>query len=183
MQIGKTMGWRRRVNKPGRARDVGAFLASTCAVLAWTCPLRAQQTPSDPTAFVTGPDIRTAIEAMRRDMKPDQGFLWRPLLRGGSGAIAAIEYWRRPAKPAVHPAEAEYVVVLEGAGTMISGGTLVDAKETSPSLIEGSRIDGGTTRTLHPGDVLLIPAGTPHWFGITDDRLVLLGTKIPQARG
>jgi quercetin dioxygenase-like cupin family protein len=30
--------------------------------------------------------------------------------------------------------------------------------------------------------VVLIPAGVPHWFGITGGELVLLGTKIPQAR-
>ena len=160
-------------------KAMGSLLASICMMLAWASPLHAQQMPSDPTAFVTGPDVQTAVAAMRRDMKPDQGFLWRPLLRGGS-AVAALEYWRKPAKPAVHPAEAEYVVVVEGAGTMVSGGTLVDAKQTNPSLVEGSRIDGGTTRALHPGDVFLIPAGTPHWFGITGDRLVLLGTKIPQ---
>ena len=35
--------------------------------------------------------------------------------------------------------------------------------------------------TLGPGDVILIPAGTPHWFGISGDRLVLLGTKLPRA--
>ncbi|MEN2790396.1 hypothetical protein ABC974_12225 [Sphingomonas oligophenolica] len=48
-------------------------------------------------------------------------------------------------------------------------------------MIEGSRIEGGTTRSLHPGDVFPVPAGTPHWFGITGERLVLLGTKIAQA--
>ena len=64
---------------------------------------------------------------------------------------------------------------------MISGGRLVDSVTSNPTLIEGSRIDGGTTRALHPGDVFLIPAGIPHWFGIIGDRLVLLGTKIPQS--
>jgi len=29
--------------------------------------------------------------------------------------------------------------------------------------------------------VILVPAGVPHWFGITGDRLVLLGTKWPSA--
>ena len=87
---------------------------------------------------------------------------------------------KKPAKPAVHPDQAEYVVVIAGSGTMISGGRLVDPVTSNPTLIEGSRIDDGTTRALHPGDVFLIPPGTPHWFGISGDRLVLLGTKITQ---
>ena len=155
-------------------------LACLVAVLPWQLsPLHARPAPADPTAFASAADVQEAVEAMRRDMKPDQGFLWRPLVRGGS-AVAALEYWRRPAKPAVHPAEAEYVIVVAGGGTMVSGGSLVDAKQTKPDLIEGSRIEGGTSRTLRTGDVFLIPAGTPHWFGITGARLVLLGTKISQ---
>jgi mannose-6-phosphate isomerase-like protein (cupin superfamily) len=160
-------------------RRAGAFLAAMACMIVDASPLQARQVPSDPTTFASAADVHAAVEAMRRDMKPDQGFLWRPLVRGGS-AVAALEYWRKPAKPAVHPAEAEYVIVVAGAGTMVSGGTLVDAKETNPNLIEGARIDGGTTRILRTGDVCLIPAGTPHWFGIAGDRLVLLGTKIPQ---
>jgi mannose-6-phosphate isomerase-like protein (cupin superfamily) len=80
----------------------------------------------------------------------------------------------------VHPDQAEYVFVVTGEGTMVSGGRLVDPVTTNPTLIEGSRIEGGTTRSLHPGDVFLVPAGVPHWFGITGGRLVLLGTKIAQ---
>jgi mannose-6-phosphate isomerase-like protein (cupin superfamily) len=80
----------------------------------------------------------------------------------------------------VHPDQAEYVVVIAGEGSMVSGGRLVDPATTNPTLIEGSRIDGGVTRRLRPGDVFLVPAGTPHWFGIDGDRLVLLGTKIGQ---
>ena len=134
---------------------------------------------SDPTGFAASPDVLAQVEAMKKDLKPGQGFMWRPLVKGGD-ATAALEYWTKPGKPAVHPDQAEYVIVVAGEGTMISGGKLADAATTNPTLIEGSKIEGGTTRTLHPGDVFLIPSGTPHWFGITGERLVLLGTKIAQ---
>jgi mannose-6-phosphate isomerase-like protein (cupin superfamily) len=138
------------------------------------------QTAIDPTAFATGADVRAQVAAMERDMKPGQGFAWRPLVRDGQ-VIAAIEIWRAAGKPAVHPAQAEYTTVLSGTGTLVSGGRLLDAKASNADLTEGSRIEGGTTRPLKPGDVLLVPAGVPHWFGITGRELVLLGTKIPQA--
>jgi len=139
------------------------------------------QTAGDPTGFASSAAVQTQVEQMRKAMKPGQGFLWQPLVRGGD-AVAALEYWTKPAKPAVHPKQAEYVIVIAGSGTMVSGGKMLDAATTNPDLIEGSRIEGGTTRKLHPGDVFLIPAGTPHWFGIDSDRLVLLGTKIPQTQ-
>jgi mannose-6-phosphate isomerase-like protein (cupin superfamily) len=137
------------------------------------------QAAGDPTGYASAANVQAQVEDMRKAMKPGQGFLWQPLVRGGD-AVVALEYWTKPAKPAVHPGQAEYVIVIAGSGTMVSGGRLIDPVTTNPTLVEGSRIDGGTTRALHPGDVFLIPAGTPHWFGIDADRLVLLGTKIAQ---
>lgn len=139
------------------------------------------QAVSDPTGYASAVDVQAQVEEMHKAMRPGQGFLWRPLVRGGD-AVAALEYWTKPAKPAVHPDQAEYVIVIAGSGTMVSGGRLIDPVTTNPTLIEGSRIENGKTRALHPGDVFLIPAGTPHWFGIDADRLVLLGTKIAQPR-
>jgi mannose-6-phosphate isomerase-like protein (cupin superfamily) len=134
-----------------------------------------------PSGFASGADVQIQLREMLAAMKPDQGFMWRPLVRDGA-TVAAIEIWKKPGRPAVHPAEAEYAIVLEGAGTLVSGGTMADPKAKNATLIEGSQIEGGVTRTLGPGDVILIPAGVPHWFGITGDRLVLLGLKLPGAK-
>lgn len=162
-------------------RLLPATLLTAALLLSSAAPAQTTTDPTgpDPTGYATTAEIQTQVEAMRQAMKPGQGFMWRPLVRGGD-AVAALEYWTKPGKPAVHPDQAEYVLVVAGEGTMISGGKLVDPATTNPTLIEGSRIEGGTTRTLHVGDVFLIPSGTPHWFGITGDRLVLLGTKIAQ---
>lgn len=141
-------------------------------------PTASAQTATDPTAFASGGDVKAQVQAMLAAMKPDQGFLWRPLVRNGE-TVAAIEIWKKPGRPAVHPSDAEYAIVLEGAGTLVSGGTLAEPSVRNPGLTEGSRIEGGTTRVLGPGDVILVPAGVPHWFGITGERLVLLGIKLP----
>lgn len=143
---------------------------------------QANSTQASPaTDFASTADVKAQVQAMLAEMKPDQGFMWRPLVRDGE-TVAAVEIWKKPGLPAVHPAEAEYAIVLEGAGTLVSGGTLRDPKTRRANLVEGSRIEGGTTRALGPGDVLLVPAGVPHWFGITGDRLILLGIKLPGAK-
>jgi mannose-6-phosphate isomerase-like protein (cupin superfamily) len=134
---------------------------------------------SDPTGYAAGSDVAAAIAKMAAGMKPGQGFAWAPLVRDGT-TVAALEYWTAPGKPAVHPDDAEYTIVVAGAGTLVSGGRLVEPRTTRPDLVEGSRIDGGTTRPLAVGDVMLIPAGTPHWFGVTGGKLVLLGMKLPR---
>lgn len=153
------------------------YVLPTLALLV-TTPLAAQ-TPAGDTAYTTRADITAAVATMAREMKPGQGFAWHPILRGGS-AVAALEYWKAPGRPAVHPAQAEYATVVEGGGTLVMGGTLVAPHTTRADLVEGDRIEGGTTRRLAPGDVILIPAGIPHWFGITGGKLVLLGTKLDQ---
>jgi mannose-6-phosphate isomerase-like protein (cupin superfamily) len=139
------------------------------------------QTASDPTSFADAKQVQAQLKAMLAEMKPGQGFAWKPLVRDGSNN-AAIEIWKKPGKPAVHPDQAEYAIVLEGAGTLVSGGTMPDREVRNPTLVEGSKIEGGTTRTLAPGDVILVPAGVPHWFGITGERLVLLGIKLPKGQ-
>lgn len=137
--------------------------------------------PATPSGFASGADVQAQLREMLAAMKPDQGFMWRPLVRDGA-TVAAIEIWKKPGRPAVHPTEAEYAIVLEGSGTLVSGGTLAEPRVKNANLTEGSQIDGGATRTLGPGDVILIPAGVPHWFGITGERLVLLGIKLPGAK-
>jgi mannose-6-phosphate isomerase-like protein (cupin superfamily) len=137
--------------------------------------------PADPTSFASAADVQAQLRQMLAEMRPDQGFMWRPLVRDGAN-VAAIEIWKKPGRPAVHPDQAEYAIVLEGAGTLLSGGVMADPKVSNPTLVEGSRIDGGVTRPLAPGDVILVPAGVPHWFGITGERLVLLGIKLPAGK-
>lgn len=60
--------------------------------------------------------------------------------------------------------------ILRGNLTMVTGGTLVDPKTTEPITpwggqdIYGTAIEGGETRHLAKGDVLILPKGVPHWF-------------------
>lgn len=156
------------------------FLAVSSGVVTASAQTSRAQA-AGPSGFASGADVQAQIREMLAEMKPDQGFMWRPLVRDGA-TVAAIEIWKKPGRPAVHPAEAEYAIVLEGSGTLVSGGAMADSKVTNANLVEGSRIEGGATRPLGPGDVILIPAGVPHWFGITGDRLVLLGIKLPGAK-
>ena len=52
--------------------------------------------------------------------------------------------------------------VVSGEATEITGGRVVDPKETAPGEIRGSRVEGGESHILRKGDVLHIAANTPH---------------------
>jgi mannose-6-phosphate isomerase-like protein (cupin superfamily) len=55
-------------------------------------------------------------------------------------------------------------IIVEGEATFVTGGTMVDVKQTSPGERRGSKIEGGQTHHLSKGDVVTIPAKTPHWW-------------------
>lgn len=70
----------------------------------------------------------------------------------------------QPGQAEIHTLDTDIIYVIEGTATIVTGGTAVDAKEVAPNEIRGSRIEGGETRHLSKGDVIIVPNNTPHWF-------------------
>ena len=64
----------------------------------------------------------------------------------------------------VHEKETDVIYVVDGAATFVTGGTMVGGKMTKPGQFLGSDIDGGQAHHLSKGDVIVVPARTPHWF-------------------
>ena len=54
--------------------------------------------------------------------------------------------------------------MLDGTATLVTGGAVVEPKTTEPGQVRGPQIQGGETRQLRRGDVVVVPAGVPHWF-------------------
>lgn len=55
-------------------------------------------------------------------------------------------------------------VMVEGEATLIVGGTMENSRRTAPDQMRAPSVKGGTTYHLTKGDVITIPAKTPHWF-------------------
>jgi mannose-6-phosphate isomerase-like protein (cupin superfamily) len=78
----------------------------------------------------------------------------------------------------------EVYYMLEGAGTLVTGGKLIDTArvaadnpivtEIAGPSITGSRIEGGESRRIARGDVVLIPAGLPHWWSELEGDIAYL---------
>ena len=64
----------------------------------------------------------------------------------------------------VHDKTNHIFIIVEGEATFVTGGTLVGAKNTAPGQIRATGVQGGTTHTLKKGDVITVPAKTPHWW-------------------
>jgi glc operon protein GlcG len=77
----------------------------------------------------------------------------------------------------VHARDTDLIYVLDGSVTFVTGGTVVDPKVVGPDEIRGSRIEGGTHHALNKGDVIVVPAGTPHWFYQVDETFLYYVVK------
>ena len=55
-------------------------------------------------------------------------------------------------------------IMVDGEATLVVGGTMVDPKRTAADQMRAPSLQGGTTYHMSKGDVITIPAKTPHWF-------------------
>jgi mannose-6-phosphate isomerase-like protein (cupin superfamily) len=64
----------------------------------------------------------------------------------------------------IHETETDIFYIMEGDATFVTGGMIIGGKQSRPNEWRGSDIKGGEVHRLTKGDVIVIPAGTPHWF-------------------
>lgn len=69
-----------------------------------------------------------------------------------------------PGQVEVHDKETDTMHVLEGSATLVTGGAMIGGKVTGPGQQRGTEIKGGQTHHMTKGDVIVVPAGVPHWF-------------------
>jgi mannose-6-phosphate isomerase-like protein (cupin superfamily) len=62
----------------------------------------------------------------------------------------------------LHEHEADLFVIESGEGTLLTGGKLVGSHVEKAGELRGTSIEGGEKQAFGPGDVIHIPAGTPH---------------------
>lgn len=77
----------------------------------------------------------------------------------------------------VHTRDTDIIYVLDGSVTFVTGGTVVDPKVVGQDEIRGARLEGGTLHALNKGDVIVVPAGTPHWFYQVDETFLYYVVK------
>lgn len=78
----------------------------------------------------------------------------------------------------VHDHETDIFYVTDGEATLVTGGTMTGSKNTRPGQYLGTGVEGGKAQRIKKGDVVLIPAGTPHWFKEVPKSVSYLVVKV-----
>jgi len=80
-----------------------------------------------------------------------------------------------------HDQVTEIYTIVEGSGTMVTGGKMTNPERLKPDdptvkvlvgpSMRGGAIENGESRKVAPGDVIIVPAGVPHWFSSIDGAI------------
>jgi mannose-6-phosphate isomerase-like protein (cupin superfamily) len=169
------------------------FITTSCLVVA----LVAQGDNPQPTCkmcpatYIENSEIQAYVKKAVAENLTDQQV--RDVEIGKSHVGIGVVYRGRLTSPpadsvAEHDLVSEVYHVIDGAGTLMTGPDLVNMKRR-PADLETVRlfngpgnnaasIRNGVSRELKPGDVVVIPAGTGHYFTRIDDHITYLMVRI-----
>lgn len=128
------------------------------------------QTPALPATIVTHSDIDSFISSLPANVVSD-----KPIRTVDVGGYHVAVYGVLRPKSVKQEANyhetriTEIYYILEGSATLVTGGTVPDPHQLRPGsgamiTMQGAKIEGGVSRRVTKGDVVVIPARTPHWF-------------------
>ena len=131
----------------------------------------AQESGAPPAIFKPGPEILAELDEAARNSTSAAGV---------SVTISpGISVRRRmsgvPQYSVMHPHSVEIYRILEGSGTLVTGGLLITplAEQTSDDLMRTLHgIEGGLARQVKEGDILVLQPGTPHWYSNIDGESI-----------
>ena len=162
-------------------------------ILAALLVLTQASSTSIPAVDVTAADSRAALENAITNGVTDTPI--RTIDAGGHHVGVALVH-RGPAANVVagtiHSAVTEVYTVLEGSGTLVTGGRLLDPRPRENTARRrmvsgpgwtGTGIEGGVARQVAEGDIIIIPAGTPHYFSEIPESITYTVVRIDPGQG
>jgi len=131
-------------------------------------PLPPAPAPGSPAIFKSAADLAAVLSTA----KVNAGGL-------SSSNVTTTDQYRvslvkrdKAAGALAHPGNTELLYIVEGAGTVITGGTLVPAADGKPASIAN-----GVSQKIVKGDVIIVPAGSAHWFAQVDSPITYLEVR------
>jgi mannose-6-phosphate isomerase-like protein (cupin superfamily) len=164
-------------------RVIGIVLAaavmSTGVSAAWAQQPTAQTMKTFAT-FASSADVQNLIANAKKIRTPDQPMVSQPIVQLAPYR-ANLEYRPAVGPASIHEKEAELFYVIEGAGTLMTGGKLVNEKRTNAENLSGTALEGGTPQAVSKGDVFIVPENTGHWFSEIKSPIVVMSLHVPRS--
>ncbi len=162
-------------------RSFSIALAVTLLTAAFMNVAVAQQkgAPQAPVTYKSAADVAAMIaKAKTQNDAKAQATISQAILRLAPYNVN-LEYRASVGPAAIHMKEAEMFYVIDGSGTLTTGGKLVGETKNGDNLT-GSAIEGGTRQAVAKGDFIIVPENTGHWFNEIKSTLVLMSVHVPR---
>ncbi len=138
-----------------------------------------------PAAYPAGPPAAPSIHRTWADIDAELSKLNPASLTGAAVSVSRLAgagnagVRRRSAASKqyalIHPRSFEIYQIIDGSATYVTGGTLAPPlTDDGPENYRSLAIDGGTSRRVGKGDIIVTPPGTPHWFSQIDGTITYM---------
>jgi mannose-6-phosphate isomerase-like protein (cupin superfamily) len=155
-----------------------------CLTFALLAAVAVAQPPAAPAmkTFTSSAEITALIAKAKSERKGDAPLVAERIL-SLAPYNANLEYRAAVGPAAVHVKEAEMFYVIDGSGTLVTGGKLVNETRPNADNLNGTAIEGGTPQNVAKGDFVIVPENTPHWFSAINGTIVLMSIHVPRTGG
>src|ERR1700761_7643269 len=144
------------VGKTSGGQSMRRIASLTIAALLLAGPALAQAPAAAPEVktFASAADVQALI-AHARAIHKNEPTISQPIL-SLAPYRASLEYRTALGPAAVHETEAEMFYVIDGSGTLVTGGKLHDEKRQNATNLSAPSIDAGQSRTIAKGDFVFV---------------------------
>ena len=157
----------------------------TCIALMLGLAAGEQQAASG--TIISADEIAATLKQSIANNTVDQPIKLADLPGGHKASVALLRRTKAETSALIHDYVTEIYQIVEGSGTLVSGGTLMDAKENDLTRVNAGMSHtgmhhGGESRKVKPKDVIIVPAGMAHRFSELDGPIVYLVYRFEPKR-
>ncbi len=168
------------------------ILASAVAVMLASTVYAAPAGPRGVATDIPAKDIQALSKTMASLPGGDKLLKVVPINNGEYNvAVAVVHRAKAPSLTASleHSQISEIYYIMSGSGTMVSDGTIEQAKDaTDPNTLAvvgpstgGNKTAGSRSRKIGTGDVIIVPPNTPHgWSDVSEELFYLVVRMDPK---
>lgn len=157
------------------------FFTAAAGLLAPSAAITAQDTKTAPAKYISKAQVMEGLDKSqsRIGMMGGQTFQIIP-------EMVVRRRLEGPNNASIHSAATdgadttEVMEIVDGSATFVSGGTMINESKLPYEKMDRSKgIAGGVSQEVKPGDFLVVPAATAHWFSKINDHVTIVEIRIP----
>ena len=136
---------------------------------------------------ITAEEVAATLKTSIANNTVDQPIKLAELPGGHKASLALLRRTKAETSALVHDYVTEIYQIMDGSGTLVTGGMLMDPKESDLTRLNAGMSHtgmhhGGESRKVKPHDVIIVPAGMAHRFSELDGPITYLVYRFEPKR-